>query len=138
MSAPQLIAVVDDDPSVRRALGRLLSSAGYRFLLFASGLEFLASPESGAASCMLLDIHLGDMTGFDVCQRVRAAGGTAAVIFMTARDNDETRLRAAAFPGSAYLRKPFDAADLIGRIRAAIGEPPAGGWSLHLSTGLGR
>jgi DNA-binding response OmpR family regulator len=133
MSIPLLIAVVDDDPSVRRALGRLLSSAGYGTLLFASGVEFLASPEAGAASCLLMDIHLGDMTGFEVCHRVRTAGSTAAIIFMTARDNDETRLRAASFPGSSYLRKPFDATELIGRIRAALGEPPLEGRNNHQS-----
>jgi DNA-binding response OmpR family regulator len=127
MSTTHLIAVVDDDRSVRRALGRLLSSARYDVRLYASGADLLTSGDSAAVNCFVLDIHLDDMSGFGVCDRLRETGNLTPVIFMTARDSDETRARAASYASGAYLRKPFEAVALLDLIHAAIGDNPLPG-----------
>ena len=112
------IAVVEDDPSFLRALGRLLGAAGFGVAPFASAEEFLASDSVGAISCLVLDIHLGGMTGFDLQQRLAAAGSPIPTIFITAHDDAITRERARS--GVAYLRKPFREDALLGAIREAL------------------
>jgi len=124
MASGPLIAVVDDDRSVRSAVGRLLRSSGYETVLFASGSECLA--ELPNASCFLIDVHLERLDGFQICDDLRAAGITAPVILMTAHDSPEIRARALAVTNGAYLRKPFDASRLLDLIRALVpnDEPP--------------
>lgn len=115
-----MIAVVDDDRSVRRALGRLLCAAGFETTLFATGAECLASPSAAEAACFLIDIHLVGHDGFEVCESLRSAGVSAPVILMTAHDSAETQARALAVADGAYLRKPFDAGRLLDLIRALV------------------
>jgi FixJ family two-component response regulator len=112
------IAVVEDDPSFLRALGRLLGAAGFGVAPFASAEEFLASDSAAAMACLVLDVHLGGMSGFDLQQRLAAAGSPIPTIFITAHDDAITRERARA--GVAYLRKPFREDALLGAIREAL------------------
>jgi FixJ family two-component response regulator len=112
------IAVVEDDPSFLRALGRLLGAAGFTVAPFASAEDFLASHSTAAMSCLVLDVHLGGMSGFDLQQRLAAAGAPIPTIFITAHDDPITRERARS--GVAYLRKPFREDALIGAIRQAL------------------
>jgi FixJ family two-component response regulator len=112
------IGVVEDDPSFLRALGRLLGAAGFRVATFASAEAFLASESAGAMSCLVLDVHLGGMSGFDLQQRLAAAGAPIPTIFITAHDDPITRERARS--GVAYLRKPFREDALIGAIQQAL------------------
>jgi FixJ family two-component response regulator len=112
------IGVVEDDPSFLRALGRLLGAAGFTVAPFASAEEFLASNSAGAMSCLVLDVHLGGMSGFDLQQRLAAAGAPIPTIFITAHDDSITRERARS--GVAYLRKPFREDALIGAIQQAL------------------
>jgi FixJ family two-component response regulator len=112
------IGVVEDDPSFLRALKRLLSAAGFSVATFASAEEFLASDTAGATSCLVLDVHLGGMSGFDLQQTLAAAGAPIPTIFITAHDDAITRERARA--GVAYLRKPFREEALVGAIREAL------------------
>jgi FixJ family two-component response regulator len=119
----QLVIVVDDDHAVRRALSRLLHSAGYTVKAFGSGQELL---DSGAdADCFVLDIHLGTMNGFELDERLRAAGSQSPIIFITAHDDEATRDRARRLQPQAYLRKPFPADALLAAVRAALATPPA-------------
>ena len=106
-----MIGLVEDDPSFRRALRRLLSAAGFSVAAFASAEEFLASESAGATACLVLDVHLGGMSGFDLQQRLATAGVPIPAIFITAHDDPVTRERARS--GVAYLQKPFreDGAD---------------------------
>jgi FixJ family two-component response regulator len=113
-----MIGVVEDDPSFRQALRRLLSAAGFSVAAFASAEEFLASESAGATACLVLDVHLGGMSGFDLQQRLVTAGVPVPTIFITAHDDPMTRERARA--GVAYLRKPFREHALIGAIRQAL------------------
>jgi len=112
------IGVVEDDPSFLRALGRLLGAAGYTVATFASAEDFLASESAAAMSCLVLDVHLGGMSGFDLQQRLAAAGAPIPTVFITAHDDPITRERARS--GVAYLRKPFREAALIGAIQQAL------------------
>ena len=78
-----VIAIVDDDPSVRRALHRLVRSAGYTVQTFASAHEFLDSLPGRRAACLVLDIHLDGMSGFDLQEHLAADGVGVPVIFIT-------------------------------------------------------
>ena len=113
-----MIGVVEDDPSFLRALRRLLSAAGFSVATFASAEEFLASESVGSTACLVLDVHLGGMNGFDLQQRLATAGVPIPTIFITARDDPMTGERARS--GVAYLRKPFREAALIGAIQQAL------------------
>jgi FixJ family two-component response regulator len=113
-----MIGVVEDDPSFLRALRRLLSAAGFSVATFASAEEFLASEAAGATACLVLDVHLGGMSGFDLQQRLATAGTPIPTIFITAHDDPVTRERARS--GVAYLRKPFREDALIGAIHQAL------------------
>ena len=115
-----LISIVDDDLSVRRALRRLVRSAGYTVETFASAHEFLDSFPSGTA-CLVLDIHLEGMSGFELQERMAADPAPIPVIFITAQDDAATRERARQTGASAYLRKPFDEQVLLAAIGRAIG-----------------
>jgi FixJ family two-component response regulator len=112
------IGVVEDDASFLRALGRLLSGAGFTVATFASAEEFLASDSAARTSCLVLDIHLGGMSGFDLQQHLVAAGMQIPTIFITAADDAATRKRARS--GAAYLRKPFREHALLGAIHEAL------------------
>ena len=116
-----VISVVDDDPSVRRALRRLLQSAGYAVEAFASGPEFLASDPPGRIACIVLDIRLNGMTGFDLQERMVANGTAIPVIFITAHDDEPTRDRVQKAGVAAYLPKPFDGASLLAAVESAAG-----------------
>lgn len=122
-SAP-VVALVDDDPSVRRALDRLLVAAGFAVRSFASGAEILDSGVGESAACLLLDVHLVGMTGFELLEQLRARGAPGEVIFMTARDSRETRGLVAATGARWFLRKPFDESDLLDAVRLAIAARP--------------
>lgn len=112
------IGVVEDDASFRRAIRRLLSGAGFRVATFESAEEFLASNSSAVTACLVLDIHLGGMSGFDLQERLAAAGVPIPTVFITALDDPTTRERARS--GVAFLRKPFREDALVGAIRQAL------------------
>jgi len=115
-----LISIVDDDLSVRRALRRLVQSAGYSVETFASAREFLDSSPSGRTGCLILDIHLEGMSGFELQERMAADPDPIPVIFITAQDDAATRERARLTSASAYLRKPFDEEILLTAIARAL------------------
>ena len=124
MAMTTWIALVDDDLSVRRALPRLLRSAGYETRAFASAQELIDSGFALSARCLIFDIHLERGTGFDLLERVREAGSIAPAIFITAYDDDATRERARAVGAFAFLRKPFDGSVLLDAIAGALATKP--------------
>jgi FixJ family two-component response regulator len=115
-----MIYVIDDDLSVRRALARLMASADLRAKTFASGEEFLASEDPGRADCLVMDIHLGGMTGLQLQERLAAMGSNTPIIFITAFDDDATRIRAQQAGAQAYFGKPFDDQALLDAIEISI------------------
>jgi FixJ family two-component response regulator len=110
------VAVVDDDPSLLEGLRRLLSAHGFRVQTFASAESFLDDIASCEADCLILDVHLGGISGIDLQRQLVSSGRKLPVIFMTAVDNDATYQKAIDVGYIAYLRKPFLAKLLIDAI----------------------
>ena len=115
------IGVVDDDASILRALQRLLGAAGFSVKTFGSGEDLLASNQLDDFNCLVLDVHLTGLSGFEVQDRLTGAQRCIPIIFITAHDDASTRERARRTPSSQYLRKPFDEQSLIAAIQTAIG-----------------
>jgi FixJ family two-component response regulator len=125
--AAPVIAVIDDDASVRRALRRLLQSAGFAVETFATAREFLDAGHSARTTCLVLDVHLPEMSGFELQEHLAVSGAPIPTVFITAHDNAATRERASRAGVAAYLRKPFDQDELIEAIGRAIGGHTSGG-----------
>lgn len=111
-----IIAIVDDDPSVRRSLHRLVQAAGYPVETFASAREFLEWLPRGRAACLVLDVHMNDLSGFDLQQRL-----AVPIIFITAHDDATTRERIKKSGTVGHLQKPFDEQAVLDAIRRAVG-----------------
>lgn len=114
------IAVVDDNPSMLQGLSRLLSAYGFRVQTFASAELFLDGIEKCGADCLVLDVHLGGMSGIDLQRQLISKGRDLPVVVMTAIDNETTREAAFDAGCIAYLRKPFLAKLLIDAINSAV------------------
>jgi FixJ family two-component response regulator len=112
-STAGLVAIVDDDASMRKSIERLLQAKGYATLAFASAEALLRSGAAGEAFGLVLDIHLGGMSGIELRRRLAAAGSTIPVVFITAYDDDKIRDEALAAGCVDYFRKPFDTNLLI-------------------------
>lgn len=120
-NANPLIAVVDDEPPVRTMLRRALRVADYDVDVFASGEEFLASLPTGLPRCVILDVHMPDLSGFEVEGRMRAANLRVPVVFITASDEAGLDQSAAAAGAVRLLRKPFSSESLLAAVRDALG-----------------
>jgi FixJ family two-component response regulator len=119
-SAAHQIAVVDDEAPVRTMLGRLLRLADYQVASFGSGEEFLDSLAKRIPACVILDIHMPGLSGFDVKSRLRAQRADIPVIFITASDDPSLDQLVLEASGHALLRKPFSSEQLLGVIAAAL------------------
>ena len=115
-----VVVAVDDDFRVRESIESLVESAGYAAQLFASGEEFLNSGTLAVAACVISDVRMPGMDGIELQRRIRLARPTLPVIFISAHDNDETRQIALNEGAVNFLHKPFDAADLLEKIHAAL------------------
>ena len=115
-----VIGIVDDDPLVLRAVRRLLGGAGFAVKLFGSADEFLDLEHPETINCLVADIHMPGLSGFDLQERLADAQILIPIIFITAHDDPLTRERAQK-SGVAYFPKPFDAESLIGAVRKALG-----------------
>jgi FixJ family two-component response regulator len=113
------VAVVDDDASFRKAIGRLVRLWGFRTACFASAEEYLriAAP----ADCLVLDLHLEGMSGLELQGRLSAEGRAIPIIFVTAMDDPIARRRAMDGGAVAYLEKPFDEYRLLEVLQAVTG-----------------
>jgi FixJ family two-component response regulator len=112
------IAVIEDDPSMLQGLIRLLSAHGFRVEKFTSAESFLDDVATCEAKCLIIDIHLGGISGIDLRRQLAASGSDLPVIFMTAIDSEATRQDALDAGCIAYLRKPFLAKLLIDAINS--------------------
>ena len=109
----RLVAIVEDDAATRESLVRLLRASGYATTAFASAEEFLQSADVVSAVGLVLDIHLGGMSGIELRRHLLAARSTIPVVFITARDDAATRAEALAVGCVDYLQKPFESSRLI-------------------------
>jgi FixJ family two-component response regulator len=120
------VAIVDDDPSVRRALERLLRASGYEPSTYEAGGAFLASVGSPAPACLVADFQMPDMTGLELHLNLVEAGIKIPTIVITAHDAADLRQRCMAAGIAAYLPKPLERDVVISAIVRAIrqaGEP---------------
>ena len=117
------VAVVDDDESLCRSMSRLLRAAGIQSVCYLSAEDFLADAKRPQFDCLVLDIHLGGLSGIELNEQLAAAGSTTPVIFLTAHDEEAVRERALRTRHVAYLRKTDPAETVLGAIRAAIDFP---------------
>jgi FixJ family two-component response regulator len=122
MAKQQRIAVVDDDRGLLAGLQDLLDAHGFATKVFASAEAFLDFYSAAIdIDCLLLDLHLGGMSGIELRRQLKASGSTIPVIFMTAHDNDAIRRQALEKGCIAYLRKPFSSRLLFDAIDKAAG-----------------
>ena len=124
---PLLIAVIDDDASVRTAMRRLLHLSGYDVATFESGEAFLAALPQIQAACALLDVQMPGLSGFEVAQAIRATSLHPPIVFMTANTDEWLQSRVDATAEARLLRKPFPTEALLATIEgltsAARGGP---------------
>jgi FixJ family two-component response regulator len=121
MSGPALvIAIVDDEDCVRKALERLLRTAGFKIAFFDSGEEFLESLEIRRPDCVILDLHLRGLSGLEVLQCLSGNRIRIPCVIMTGRDEPETGEQVLASGADGYLTKPFDQCALLKIICAAV------------------
>ena len=110
-----VIAIVDDDDSVRRSLSRVVRSAGYAAESFASARAFLDWLPQGRAACLLLDVHMTEMSGFDLQDRL-----AVPIVFITAHDDAKTQQRIAQSGAVGHLRKPCEEQTVLDAIDRAV------------------
>src|SRR5438876_1675928 len=115
-----VVFVVDDDPSVRRAIQRLVESIGLQVELFASAQEFLRSKRPDAPSCLVLDIRLPGISGLDFQRQLAEANIHIPIIFITAHGDIPMTVRAMKAGAVEFLTKPFRDQDLLDSIQVAL------------------
>jgi FixJ family two-component response regulator len=125
--ARPLIAVVDDEEPVRKALMRLMRSAGLSVETFGSGAEFLKSIDTRLPDCVVLDLRMPQMDGFSVQASLAGKCAALPVIILTGHDLPKDRERAMQGGASAFLRKPVLDRTLLGAISAATSSAQPGG-----------
>jgi FixJ family two-component response regulator len=117
---PSWVFVTDDDPSVRKALARLLKSAGFQAKAFGSAEDFLREPLPDAPACAVLDVHLPGLDGLDLQRALAEKDATLPVVFITGHGDIPTTVRAMRAGAVDFLPKPFDDRDLLAAVRQAI------------------
>ena len=118
--AGSTIYVVDDDASVRRALSRLLKSAGFQVETFISAQDFLDSGQTEGPGLLVLDVRLPGLSGLALQKVLAASVSRLPIIFITAFDNDQERAQGLSAGALAYLRKPFQEHQLLEAIEAGL------------------
>lgn len=122
MTSQRYIVVVDDDRRVRESVQRVVESAGYAPLTFASAEEFLQSNALGSASCVIADVRMSGIDGIELQRHIRARQPLLPVVFITAHDDDGIRRQAFEGGAAGFMHKPFDGADLLRAISRAVKE----------------
>jgi FixJ family two-component response regulator len=124
-SDAKLVAIVDDDASVRVSTRRLLRWSGLRAEAFGSAEEFLGSGFLRQTSCLLLDVRMPGMDGLELQRRLTEVGQRIPIVFLSARASEEEETRALRAGAAAFLRKPVSKEALLSAIQSTF-EPTAG------------
>jgi FixJ family two-component response regulator len=125
MSMIPLVAVVDDDEAIREAVDSLIRSAGYRAQVFASGEDFLHSKDRVNTGCLIVDVRMPRMSGFELQRRLTAANCRIPLIFITAHGDEDARAQALSAGAVDFLYKPFSGEILLSAVQAALYAPEA-------------
>ena len=118
-SAP-VIFVVDDDPSVRKSLTRVMTSAGYAVEAFASARDFLGREPLGAPCCVVLDVRMPGLTGLDLQETLASAGHRMPIVFITGHGDISMSVKAMKGGAVDFLTKPFDVENLLEAVHRAV------------------
>jgi FixJ family two-component response regulator len=116
-----LISIVDDDESVREAVGGLLRALGFDTVGFACAEDFLSSGRAVVTACVITDVHMPVMSGLELQARLAREGRGIPFIFITAFPNDQIRAQAMNGGAVCFLNKPFTEAELLAGIGSALG-----------------
>jgi two-component system, OmpR family, response regulator len=125
-SAAPRVLVVDDEENIRFLVGSALQLAGFETEVAETGQEALRMVESLRPDVVVLDVMLPDVDGFTVLKQLRDRGSSTQVIFLTARDATEDRVRGLTTGGADYQVKPFALAELVARVRLRLQEADSG------------
>jgi FixJ family two-component response regulator len=115
-----MVSIVDDDASLRRSVGNLLSSVGFRVQTFPSAEEFLESPHRANTGCLVLDLRMAGMNGLDLLKHLGSIGSRIPVVILTAHGDEDARQRALQAGAVAFLGKPFRGDALLDAVRMAL------------------
>jgi FixJ family two-component response regulator len=120
LSLDSVISVVDDDASVRAATSKLLRSHGYTVEVYSSAERFLQSGRLSSTSCVIADLHMPGMSGWELLAMMRAQGNRTPIIFITAFADETSRARALNAGAICFLSKPFAGPTLINCLGVAL------------------
>lgn len=120
------IAIIDDDERFRCSLEQLLGAAGFRTQSYSSAEQFLECAKPRCIDCLLLDIYLDGMSGFDLQRYLAKSGNDLPIIFMTAHDDPGTSQMTRLAARVAYLAKPFSLESLVAAIEESVAPAPDG------------
>jgi two-component system CheB/CheR fusion protein len=115
-----IVAIVDDDVLIQRALARLLSTAGWHAVTLPSAEAFLQTGRQASPVCLVLDVWLPGMTGVELLEHLAATGSTLPAVIITGRDDLQMRMRAMQAGAVAYLRKPLDGQEFLEALQKAL------------------
>ncbi|GAB3276285.1 response regulator transcription factor [Microbacterium lacusdiani] len=119
MTAPRIL-VVDDEPNIRDLLSQSLRFAGFQVKTVANGAQTISAVLEEEPDLIVLDVMLPDMNGFSVTKRLRDAGYTAPILFLTAKDETEDKIKGLNVGGDDYVTKPFSLDEIVARIQAIL------------------
>ena len=117
----QTICIIDDDESVRKALGRLIRSMGLNAVTFATAEEFFQCTERLTPACLVVDVHLPGLSGLDLLKKLTAEGQRIPAAVITAYADEQIRAQALEAGAIAFLAKPFDEKSLLDAVARAVG-----------------
>ena len=120
MTKATIVFVVDDDPSARTGLARLLRAAGYDIRDFATADEFLEALGPEASGCLVLDARMPGLSGEELQEELKARGVDLPIIVVTADGDEETRRKALRMKAAGFFRKPVDGTALLDAVRWAL------------------
>ena len=126
MAEGPLIAIVDDDPSIRRSTLSLLRAAGFATAAFEDAESFLVSAARATAACLVADMKMNGMSGLDLHEALAAAGDGIPTVLITAYPQEETRSKASRAGITCFLGKPFASEQLLECVREALARPRGG------------
>lgn len=118
--AAPLVFIVDDDPSVRKSLARLVRAAGYEVEAFVSAREFLARPQCDRPCCLVLDVRMPGLTGLELQETLATAGQGVSIVFVTAYRDVQASVNAMKGGAIDFLTKPVNDQDLLDAIERAV------------------
>jgi two-component system OmpR family response regulator len=131
--SPVRVLVVDDELNIAELVSMALRYAGFEAGMATSGREALAAFERFRPHALILDVMLGDVDGFEVARRLRSRGADAPIVFLTAREETEDKVRGLTLGGDDYVTKPFSIEELIARLRTILRRVGVGARESRLS-----